>query len=144
MKKCFLILTLILVSLAAFSQKPVDPKTKFVGKWLLVKHTLTEKGKTEDLLTSNEVYTYDFAANGTYAVSYTDKKKESTTVYKGKWQVIGGGKKIRLYDVILPSEPGRLVSDNLLPIVSISPTQFVIKELLFGMDLLGTSYYKKQ
>lgn len=93
MKKYLSTLTLIFVSIAAFSQSTVNPKTKFVGKWLLVKHTFTEKGKTEDLLTANEVYTYDFAANGTYAVSYTDKKKESTTVYKGKWQVIGGGKK---------------------------------------------------
>jgi hypothetical protein len=144
MKKYLLSFALILVSIAAFSQPASDVKTKLPGKWLLVKHTLTEKGKTEDLLTPNEVYTYDFAANGTYEVSYTNKKNASTTVYKGKWQVVTAGKKLRLYDVILPAEPGRLVSDELLPIISISATQFVTKELLFGMDLMGTSYYKKQ
>lgn len=119
-------------------------KTKFVGKWLLVKHLLTENKKTEDLLTSNETYIYTFKADGTYEVSYTSKKTESTTVYYGKWQVVSGGKKLKLYNSHIVPDATVLVGDKLLPIVSITATQFAVKELLFGMDLLGTSYYKKQ
>ena len=144
MKKYLLSCTLILSAFFVAAQPGNDPASKLKGKWLLVKHTLTEKGKTDDLLTSNEVYTYDFAANGTYEVSYTNKKNESTTVYKGKWKILNAGKKLRLYDNTLPSDPGRLVADKNLPIIKLTSDEFVTKELLFGMDLLGTSYYKKQ
>ncbi len=144
MKKYFLSCGLILLSLFVCAQPGNDLASKLPGKWLLVKHLYTEKGKTEDFLTSNEVYTYDFARNGTYAVTYINKKNESTTVYKGKWKIISGNKKIRLYDNILSSDPKQLVNDNLLPIIRLTKDEFVTKELLFGMDLLGTSYYKKQ
>ena len=144
MKKYLLSFTLIFLSIAALAQPAADIKSKFVGKWLVVKHLYTEKGKTSDFLTSNEIYTYNFASNGTYESSFINKEHASTTVYKGKWQVVGGGKKLRLYDVHLTDDPKRLISDQLFPIVSISSTQFVIKEFLFGMDLLGASYYKKQ
>ena len=144
MKLLSVMITALLLPVLAFTQPNNDPSLKFVGKWLLVKHLYTEKGKTEDFLTSNEVYTYDFAKNGTYVLTLINKKNESTTIYKGKWKVITDGKKLRLYDNSLPSDPKQLVNDNILPIVRVSATEFVTKELLFGMDLLGTSYYKKQ
>jgi hypothetical protein len=145
MKKYLLSFMLIAISTASFSQSAAETKIKLVGKWLLVKHTLTEKGKTDDLLTPNEIYTFDFAPGGNYQVSYVNKKNASTTVYQGKWQVTPGGKKLKLFDnTIVPAEPGRLVADRLLPIISLSASQFVTKELLFGMDLRGTSYYRKQ
>jgi len=133
---------LILIPVIIFAQ-PGNVQSKLAGKWLLVKHTLTENKKTEDLLTSNETYTYHFKADGTYEVSYTSKKTESTTVYKGKWQVVNNGKKLKLYQNHLAGDDATLVGDKLLPVVRISVTEFVTKELLFGMDLLGTSYYKK-
>ena len=144
MKKYLLSFTLLLSSLIVFAQPGSSPSTKLAGKWLLTKHLLTEKGKASDLLSSNEIYSFDFMVDNTYSVSYTNKKNESTTVYKGKWKIVNGGKKLKLYDNILPAEPGRLVADRLLPIISLSKTEFVTKELLFGMDLVGTSYYKKQ
>lgn len=145
MKKYLFSFALVLFSVAAFSQPGDSIKPKLTGKWLMVKHTLTEKGKTDDLLTANEIYTFDFVANNTYTVSYTSKKNNNTTIYKGKWQLTNGGKKLKLYDNnIVPAEQGRLVGDRLLPIIKLTATEFVTKELLLGMDLLGTSYYKKQ
>ena len=119
-------------------------KTKFMGKWLLVKHLYTENKKTEDLLTNNETYVYTFKSDGTYEVSYTSKKTESTTIYYGKWQVVSAGKKLKLYNSHIQTDATVLVNDKLLTIIKLSNTEFVTRELLFGMDLLGTSYYKKQ
>ncbi len=144
MKKYLLLFPSILFSLFLSAQPGNDLASKLPGKWLLVKHLYTEKGKTEDFLTSNEVYTYDFAENGTYEVTYINQKNATTTVYKGKWKVLPGIKKLRLYDNSLPSDPRQLVNDNILPIIRLTTTEFVTKELLFGMDLRGTSYYKKQ
>lgn len=135
---------LLLLPVLAFTQTNSDPASKIPGKWLLVKHLLTENGKTEDLLTSNEVYTYDFAKDGTYEVTFINKKNASTTVYKGKWKILPGGKKLKLYDNSLPSDPKQLVNDKIYPVIRLSATEFVTKELLFGMDLLGTSYYYKK
>ena len=119
-------------------------KINFLGKWLLVKHIVTDNKKTKDLLTSNEVYTYNFYTNNTYQVSYTNKKNKSTTVYKGKWLIVSSGKKLKLYDNNQVADTAVLVGDRLLPIIRITATEFVTKELLFGMDLPGTSYYTKQ
>ena len=145
MKKLSLcIAAFLLLAIISFGQNTAAIKAKFVGKWLLVKHLYTENKKTEELLTSNEIYTYNFEAGGNYQVSYTNKKNESTTVYYGKWQIVNGGKKIKLFDNHIEPDPKVLVGDKLLTIIRITATQFVTKELLFGMDLLGTSYYKKQ
>ena len=140
MKLFCVMMTALLLPALAFTQTSNDPGSKIPGKWLLVKHLYTEKGKTEDLLTSNEVYTYDFAKDGNYAITMVNKKNATTTVYKGKWKVLNGIKKLRLYDNTLPSDPKQLVNDNILPIIRVSTTEFVTKELLFGLDLLGTSY----
>ena len=144
MKLLSAMITALLLPVLAFTQTNNDPASKIPGKWLLVKHLYTEKGKTEDLLTSNEVYTYDFSKDGTYSVTFVNKKNASTTVYKGKWKIISGGKKLKLYDVILPSDPKQLVNDDTLPIIRLTKDEFVTRELLFGMDLWGISHYKKQ
>lgn len=141
--KAFIITLLFLLPAIIFAQTSAI-KTKFVGSWLLVKHLYTENKKTEDLLTDNEKYVYTFKSDNTYEVSYTSKKTASTTVYYGKWQLLNGGKKIKLYDSHIVPDATVLVSDKLFPVIKISSKEFVTKELLFGMDLLGTSYYKKQ
>lgn len=102
------------------------------------------RGKTSNEITSNEKYTYEFAVNGTYSVNYINKKNESNTTYKGKWKLINAGKTLFLYAVTLPSDPKQLVGDGHLPVIKLSATEFVTKELLFAMDMKGTSYYKKQ
>ncbi|MGC4103136.1 lipocalin family protein [Ferruginibacter sp.] len=139
-----IILALLLSLPVIIFAQTASLKTKFVGKWLLVKHLYTENKKTEDLLTSNETYVYTFKTDGTYEVSYTSKKDASTTVYYGKWAIVSTGKKLKLYDNHIQTDAKVLVNDKLYPIIKISNTEFVTKELLFGMDLLGTSYYKKQ
>lgn len=144
MKLFSVVITALLLPTLAFTQPNNDPSSKFIGKWLLVKHLYTEKGKTEDFLSANEVYTYDFARNGTYVLTLINKKNESTTIYNGKWKVITAGKKLRLYDNSLPSDPKQLVNDNNLPIIKLTAGEFVTRELLFGMDLWGISHYKKQ
>jgi Lipocalin-like domain len=138
------IAALFLLPIFSFAQNTAAIKATFIGKWLLVKHLYTENKKTENLLTNNETYIYTFKTDGTYEVSYTSKKTESTTVYYGKWQIVSSGKKLKLFDNHIQPDAKVLVNDKLLPIVKITPTEFVTKELLFGMDLLGTSYYKKQ
>jgi len=145
MKKLPVIIAVfLLLPVFSLAQNIAAIKTKFIGKWLLVKHLYTENKKTEDLLSSNEIYTYNFEADGKYQVSYTNKKNESTTVYYGKWQIVSAGKKLKLFNNHIEPTPKVLVNDQLLPIIKITATEFVTKELLFGMDLLGTSYYKKQ
>ena len=147
MKKLTTVIIILLVVLPVtnFAQSAGNAKTNLAGKWLLVKHTLTEKGKVDDLLTPNEIYTFDFAPGGSYAVSYTNKKNESTTVYRGKWKFVNNGKQLNLYDNnTVPVDPKTLVGNKQLPVIRLTSKEFVTKELLFGMDLLGTSYYKKQ
>ena len=129
---------------AVVAAQSATTKINLLGKWLLVKHIVTDNKKPKDLLTSNEVYTYHFYTNNTYQVSYTNKKNKSTTVYKGKWLIVSSGKKLKLYDNNQVADTAVLVGDRLLPIIRITATEFVTKELLFGMDLPGTSYYTKQ
>ena len=135
---------LLTTSLLTYGQKPVLAKSNLVGNWFLVKHLITDGGKTTNEITSNEIYTYSFAANGTYSVNYINKQKESNTTYKGKWKLTNAGKTLSLYDNTLPSDPKQLVGDENLPIIKLTATDFVTWELLFAMDMKGTSYYKKQ
>ncbi len=118
--------------------------SKLVGKWLLVKHLITDGGKTTNEITANENYSYNFSANGTYTVTYINKKNESSTTYTGRWKLINAGKTLSLYNNSLPSDAKQLVADRKLPVVKLTATSFVTKELLFAMDMKGTSYYTKQ
>ena len=142
--KFLLVSMLLSYSLLSFAHQTDTTQSKLVGKWLLVKHLITEGGRTTNEVTANENYTYNFAANGTYSITYTNKKNESSTTYKGKWKLTNAGKTLFLYNNTLPTDPKQLVADKNLPITKLSATDFVTKELLFAMDMKGTSYYKKQ
>ena len=134
---------ILLFPVLAFTQTSSDLASKIPGKWLLVKHILKEKGKTDDLLTSNEVYTYEFKSDNTYSSSFINKKNQTTTIISGKWKLINAATKLKLYDNTMTGDD-HLVADKTFPIIRLTATEFVTKELLFGMDLLGTSYYKRQ
>lgn len=118
-------------------------KSKLAGKWLLVKHMMNDRGKPEDLLTPDYIYTYDFRNDGTYTVTYNDRKNSTVTVIDGKWKFLSNNTKIRLYDNNQEGDT-HLISDTQLPVIRLNDKEFVTKELLFGMDLLGTSYYKRE
>ncbi|HMC99867.1 MAG TPA: hypothetical protein VKH37_06935, partial [Ferruginibacter sp.] len=90
-----------------------------------------------------ETYSFEFNAGGSYTVTYANKKNESVTEIKGKWTFLTGGKKLKLYDNVQTGDT-HLIADRILPVTKLTATQLVLKELLFGMDLNGTSYYSKQ
>ena len=142
--KFILAVMLLSFSLVSNGNTTDTTQSKLVGKWLLVKHLITEGGKTTNEITANENYTYNFAVNGTYSITYINKKNQSNTTYKGKWKLINAGKTLFLYSVTLPSDLKQLVGDEHLPVIKLTATEFVTKELLFAMDMKGTSYYKKQ
>ena len=140
----FLGALLLSISFLSNGQKPRMAKPTLTGNWLLVKHLITEGGKTTNELGADEHYTYSFAVNGTYSVIYSNSKTGNSTTYKGKWRMTAAGKTLKLYDNTLPSDPKQLVADNNLPVLKLTATEFVTRELLFAMDMKGTSYYKRQ
>ena len=142
-KLCFGAL-LLSISFLSSGQKLGTAKPTLTGNWLLVKHLITENGKTTNELSADEHYTYSFAINGTYTVNYANSKTGNSTTYKGKWKLTAAGKTLKLYDNTLLSDPKQLVADNSLPVLKLTATEFVTTELLFAMDMKGTSYYKRQ
>ncbi|MES2133667.1 MAG: hypothetical protein V4506_15060 [Bacteroidota bacterium] len=137
-------IALLFLTTNFFGQPTDTVSTKIIGKWLLVRHTLVEKGVSTNKLTSNQTYTYQFNKDGTYNITYKDKKY-GANVTAGKWKKIENGKKISLYEnTDVPDDPMVLIGDHDLKIIKLSSTDFVTEEYLFSEDPIGTSYYKKQ
>lgn len=137
-------IALILLTGILYGQKADSVHLKLTGKWLLVKHLITDGGKTSNELGANNIYTYQFMANGNYTVSYANKVDTTTTTYVGKWKIGNSGKTIVLFNNSLPAEPKQLVADRSLPIIKLTAKEFVTRELLFAEDMHGISYYKRQ
>ena|ERR1700730_9747560 len=134
-----------LFPLICIAHTPDTLKSNLAGRWLLVKHTIPDKGKPVNELPADQVYSFEFRNNGTYSVIYDDRKNNAVTTLRGKWKIVNKGKTLKLYDnKSVPDDPLHMIADRSLPIFSLTSTQFVIKELLFGMDIPGTSYYKRQ
>ena len=135
---------LFLFATNTYGQIIDSTSSKVVGKWLLVKHTLPEKGKEKNFLTANDIYTQEFNADGTYQAKWFDKKL-GATVNEGKWKLIDNGRKIHLYNISdVPDDPIILISDHDLSIIKLTTTEFVTEEYLFTEAPIGRSYYEKQ
>lgn len=134
----------LLLSSFIFGQTTDSVSIKLTGKWLLVKHTLLENGKLINKITPNQIYTYEFNADGTYQVSYFDKQL-GTTLNAGKWKIIDNENKIHFYDnTDVPDDPMISIGDHDLTIIKLTSTEFITEEYLFSEDPIGKSYYIHQ
>jgi hypothetical protein len=118
---------------------------KLVGKWMLIKHTIPDKGgKSINRLAPDETTTYEFSKDGTYKVTYKDKT--GMAVNKGKWKVTDKGKKIHLYNNKAVSPDSKVIipeSDD-KTIIKLTAMELVLQEYRFDEQPIGTSYYTKQ
>jgi hypothetical protein len=135
---------LLLFAGVTFGQTTDTISTKLIGKWLLVKHTVSEAGIAVDRLTSDQVYTYDFFKNMTYNAAYKDKG--GMALIKGSWKLINAEKEIHFYDnkAVEPNSSIILPDYYDKPIINLSATELVIPEYLYDEEPIGTSYYIKQ
>lgn len=143
-KRSIFIAMLIITSLVINAHDTDTVHAGLPGNWLLVKHMITDGGKTTNELAPELQYSYHFNTKGDYTVVYTNTKTGITTTYAGKWKLLHGNKTLKLYDNRLPAEPKQLVADQSLPVIKLTSKEFVTRELLFAMDMKGTSYYRRQ
>ncbi len=142
--RSILIAILVVPSMVMYAHDTDTAHAGLTGNWLLVKHMIKDGGKTTNELAPELQYRYHFNAKGTYTVVYTNTKTGITTTYAGKWKLLHGDKTLKLYDNSLPAEPAQLVADQSMPVIKLTAKEFVTRELLFAMDMKGTSYYKRQ
>ncbi len=145
MKKLFILLIGVwMVTISCFSQ-PIDSiKTKIVGKWILTKHTLLEKGKLVNKFNAQEgKIIFEFKDDGTYVNTSADTLNSIVTV--GKWKISTNKKNIDTYEnkFLPPHDKDGICANHPLRIIKLTASEFITNEYFYSESAAGTSYYKK-
>ena len=111
------------------AQTADSTKTKILGKWTIIKHTLPEKDKAVDKFKSTETkIIYEFKKDGTYVLTsdWLFQGKWDKVVTVGKWKLSADSKQINLYDnkFLPPHDKDGTCADH--PLKSIPPLYHVL------------------
>lgn len=137
-----------LIFILAISHKAFPQQSELIiGKWLLVKHTVSDnKGKQKDIFEPGDVRTFEIFKTGRYKLTYTSKQP-GIFIEEGDWDLLDTIKRtmsLKLFNNGLTGDDPGVSGFYALPIKKLTKDELIIQEYIYyekNLKLIGTSYY---